>query len=785
MASVCALLLLLATMPQHKFESLDEFLDAPAPQPKRPRLPAPAPPATAQPKPKKQKTAKPSAPPAAPAAPASSTAPAPPQLAASVSFAALSPALDATTLAALHAHDFRTATPVQEATIPRLLRHQDVAVQACTGSGKTLAFLVPLFELLRRREDALRSHEVGALVIEPTRELAVQVHTVASRLVDAGAGAGLRLALMVGGTDVKAELADLREHGGHVVVGTPGRVDDVMERLPSLLWRGLELLVLDEADRLLDMGFEATLNTILARLPKQRRTGLFSATQTSEVVQLVRAGLRNPVRVDVQVRAVAPALSRDAAAAASGAAPERPRGGKQSTPSSLSNFVMLCDESQRLPQLVAFIAREIAAKRKLMIYFLTCASVDYYAAVLPLLAELKGAPLRPLHGKMVHKARAKAYEWFSAQRDGGALLCTDVAARGLDFPDVDWIVQFDAPQDPNAFVHRVGRTARMGRQGQAAAAPPLEETYIHFLNVRSVPLQPMAAAEGLPELRAPLTQLLLADRAVMEKAAAAFVSYVRAYSEHQCNYIFKLDDLDLGALASAMALLRLPKLRELGKRHKKKGGWVEFTPLVQVDVSTIKYKNKQREQQRQAKRKAAPPPPPTRASGGGGGGAPSAKAARREATPTSGGDGGESDDGDDEAAMAREASPQEAQAREDHEGAVREARRRGRGGQGESEEEEEEEEDGGAPGAEVAAARRRARRRRRRAGGRRAEAREGGEGGGDRQDEGPLGLPREGGARVRGGGAARAQRRQPVEEPRADAERQEARGRQAALVSKL
>ena len=229
-------------MPQHKFESLDEFLDAPAPQPKRPRLPAPAPPATAQPKPKKQKTAKPSAPPAAPAAPASST---PPQLAASVSFAALSPALDATTLAALHAHDFRTATPVQEATIPRLLRHQDVAVQACTGSGKTLAFLVPLFELLRRREDALRSHEVGALVIEPTRELAVQVHAVASRLVGAGAGAGLRLALMVGGTDVKAELADLREHGGHVVVGTPGRVDDVMERLPSLLWRGLELLVLD------------------------------------------------------------------------------------------------------------------------------------------------------------------------------------------------------------------------------------------------------------------------------------------------------------------------------------------------------------------------------------------------------------------------------------------------------------------------------------------------------------------------------------------------------------
>ena len=170
-------------------------------------------------------------------------------------------------------------------------------------------------------------------MIEPTRELAVQVHTVASRLVDAGAGAGLRLALMVGGTDVKAELADLREHGGHVVVGTPGRVDDVMERLPSLLWRGLELLVLDEADRLLDMGFEATLNTI--RAAAEQRRSLFSATQTSEVVQLVRAGLRNPVRVDVQLRAVAPVPSGGGTPPPPRAAPERPRG-EQSTPSSLS-----------------------------------------------------------------------------------------------------------------------------------------------------------------------------------------------------------------------------------------------------------------------------------------------------------------------------------------------------------------------------------------------------------------------------------------------------------------
>lgn len=314
-----------------------------------------------------------------------------------------------------------------------------------------------------------------------------------------------------------------------------------------------------------------------------------------------------------QVRSLPATCSASGTSSADGAAPITGEAGArtglpnrvQATPSSLTNQYMVVDGEARLPQLVHFVAAELAAGRKLMVYFLTCACVDYYGAVLPQLKQLAAArgAIRPLHGKMAPKNRAKVYEWFVGATDGAALLCTDVAARGLDIPDVDWIVQFDAPQDPNAFVHRVGRTARMGRSGRALLMlRPKEDAYVHFLHVRKVPLTRVDPVEGLASLRPALTQLLVADRALMEGAAKAFVAYVRAYKEHQCGFIFQLEQLDLGELARCLAVLRLPKLKELGAHRKKKkgsSGWVEWSPLVDVEIDSIRYKDKQREKQRQ------------------------------------------------------------------------------------------------------------------------------------------------------------------------------------------
>ena len=210
-------------------------------------------------------------------------------------FGALNPPLRAASLEVLAEQGFERATPVQAAAVGLLAGNKDVAVEACTGSGKTLAFVLPMVEILARSETTFRKHQVGAVIVSPTRELAKQIYDVAVPFLATVKGAPPML--LVGGTDVSADVRTFAEDGALALIGTPGRLDDLMVRSKALECKKVELLVLDEADRLLSMGFMKTLNAIIARLPKQRRTGLFSATQTEEVEELARAGLRNPVRV--------------------------------------------------------------------------------------------------------------------------------------------------------------------------------------------------------------------------------------------------------------------------------------------------------------------------------------------------------------------------------------------------------------------------------------------------------------------------------------------------------
>jgi len=488
-----------------------------------------------------------------------------------------------------------------------------------------------------------------------------------------------RSSLLVGGSDPAADAGRVVSGqdgnvGVHVLVGTPGRTADTLSRLdgsaaasasplPRLTWRSFDLLILDEADRLLDPGFAAHVGSVLARLPKQRRTGLFSATQTDAVAALARAGLRNAVRVRVSVAAGPAGVPASSAAAALPAA--RP----SITPASLTIFAATVPVDAKPSAVAAFLAEVVGRRgQRVIVYFLTCACVDLYAAVLPAALKAGAAatgaaptapppavPLFPLHGRMKQRARDAAVSSFTACRGGAALLATDVAARGLDLPALDWTLQADAPQDPDAFVHRVGRSARAGRPGCALALlAPHEGAYVDFLKVRRVPLTPGGppadlfggwgarveeeeAARAAATVDAPpfsfdpvvravsaaLRNAASTDRAVMEAGTRAFVSYVRGYREHRCRFIFRAGDLPLGRLASASALLRLPRMPELGNGGGKGArpaappdlsGWAA---AAGVDPDAVPFKDRAREKARRrragevrAAAAAAGPPAP-------------------------------------------------------------------------------------------------------------------------------------------------------------------------------
>lgn len=484
---------------------------------------------------------------------------------------------------------FPHMTPVQAAAIAPLLSSKDVCVQAETGSGKTLSYLVPIAETILFRLQAKPSYAIRALVLLPTRELAKQVLEVARGLFQALPGE-LTVAELIGGAGADVMPAEEMRKDLRVVIATPGRLAAAVVS-GGLDVTDLEMLVLDEADRLLDMGFAVTVTDILTRLPKQRRTGIYSATQTKELDALARAGMRNPVRVTVKVHV----------------------GGKDGEerrriPISLKCQYAVVSPRDKLAHFLGLLADE--PHSKFIVYFMTCAFIDYMKR-LPLqemwrkISGKSGKEERKffaLHGKLSQKKRDRALQGF-AESENAVLMCTDVAARGIDIPDVDWVVQMDPPQDPDAYIHRVGRTARLGREGTALIyITPSEDAYIEFLKVRKCPVEQMSTEETSKvdtERRTLVQEMVLkatlADRAILEASEAAFLSFVRAYKEHKCSYLLKLEEMDINSVADSFSLLRFPRFYEFKKFRKT----ISPRNVTGVSIRDIAFRDKVREKKRQ------------------------------------------------------------------------------------------------------------------------------------------------------------------------------------------
>lgn len=491
------------------------------------------------------------------------------------------PPVNSLLLQAVNEMGFEVMTPVQAACIPLMLNYKDVSAEAVTGSGKTLAFLIPTVQILLRREEKWKPHEVGAIVIAPTRELALQISKVLSELL--AHVPQLSQILFIGGTPISIDLEQFAANGANIIIATPGRLEDILlrktdSRIANAV-KNLEVLILDEADCLLNLGFEPSLNTILQLLPKQRRTGLFSATQTTEVLKLIRAGLRNPVAVVV-------------------------KDNNESTsrvPEKLENYYTVVDPELKFVTLLNFLKRE--ADKKILLFFSTCACVEYFSFVLQKLLNTNKAKsfnqsVISIHGKMKEKARLSIFEKFREQ-ETGILCCTDVMARGIDITqEIHWVIQYDPPSNPASFIHRAGRTARNGKEGMSLLfLQPEEKDYIIYIqNTQKVPLEEMKLSTTNPKpVLNKMRKFQLQDRGVYDKAMRAFVSYFKSYSKYECKVILKSKNLDLGKIALSYGLLKFPKMSELW--GKKPDSFDE----VDVDINEVPYKDKLREESRKRK----------------------------------------------------------------------------------------------------------------------------------------------------------------------------------------
>ena len=333
-------------------------------------------------------------------------------------------------LNAVEAAGYDTPTPIQDQAIPHALQGRDVLGIAQTGTGKTAAFTLPMLSLLERGRAKARMPRT--LILEPTRELAAQVEEA---FVKYGVNHKLSVALLIGGVSDGEQKTKI-DRGADVVIATPGRLLDLTER-GGLLLTGIEILVIDEADRMLDMGFIPDIERICKLVPFTRQTLFFSATMPPEITRLTEQFLHNPVRIEVS-RAATTAENITQTLVPSGGAPHDKRATLRRIIAGADNFknaLIFCNR-----------------KRDVQVVFRSL--------------QKHGFSVDALHGDLDQRARMTALDAFRAGQVQ-LLICSDVAARGLDIPDVSHVINYDAPHHSEDYVHRIGRTGRAGKTGQA------------------------------------------------------------------------------------------------------------------------------------------------------------------------------------------------------------------------------------------------------------------------------------------------------------------------------
>jgi ATP-dependent RNA helicase DeaD len=418
----------------------------------------------------------------------------------------LSPALVAT----LTDLGYEEPTPVQQATIPLLLEGRDLLAQAATGTGKTAAFALPMIEQLAK----VKAPSVRAMVLVPTRELAMQVSEAIHKY---GRTAGIGVVPLYGGASMEQQIRALRR-GCDIVVATPGRALDHLRR-GTLVLEALQVMVLDEADEMLDMGFAEDLDAILAATPATRQTALFSATMPPRILAIAKRHLKNPERVTI--------------------AREKTAAGKLPRVRQVAYIVRRAQKPQVLDRVL-----DMENPASAIVFCRTRIEVDELVETL----NAHGYRAEALHGGMQQRQRDAVMNRVRSQKTD-LLIATDVAARGLDIEHLSHVVNYDLPAAPESYVHRIGRTGRAGRTGTAITlAEPREHRLLKSIEAVTKQKIEVATVPTVADLRA--RRLELTRASVRERILAADFDDVRVVVEQLAE---EFDLVEIAAAAMKMA----------------------------------------------------------------------------------------------------------------------------------------------------------------------------------------------------------------------------------------
>jgi ATP-dependent RNA helicase DDX10/DBP4 len=383
-----------------------------------------------------------------------------------------------------------------------------------------------------------RMDGVGAIVITPTRELAYQIFETLKKV---GVYHEFSCGLIIGGKNLKFERTRMDQC--NIIICTPGRLLQHMDENPLFNCTSMQILVLDEADRCLDLGFSDTMNAIIENFPSERQTLLFSATQTKSVKDLARLSLKSPVYVAPHEKA------------------------EHSTPQSLQQNYVIMNLEDKITMLWSFIKSHL--KMKCIVFLSTCKQVKYIYEIFSKLRP--GISLLALYGSLHQDRRLKIYDEF-CRRSKVILFATDIGSRGLDFPSVNWVIQLDCPEDPNAYIHRAGRTARHKSYGESllVLCPHEEEGMIEELKANKIPInQIQIDPKRLFSPRVKMEAYIAQSTELKESAQRAFVAYIKSVYLMKNKKVFDVEKINFDDYARSLGLAVTPRVRFLQRIKKR------------------------------------------------------------------------------------------------------------------------------------------------------------------------------------------------------------------------